>query len=117
MHWKTLKKILEHSGPPGYRQSQPRRRKKLGPYEESIRQILKEDKAMPKKQRHTAKRIFERLQKEGYVGGCKRRSKSAAGAGRKVRHLGGEGRRFTVGGQAGRRQVAVVRRLERSGSR
>ena len=69
MHWKTLKKILEHSGPPGYRQSQPRRRKKLGPYEESIRQILKEDKAMPKKQRHTAKRIFERLQKEGYVGG------------------------------------------------
>lgn len=69
MHWKTLKKILEHSGPPGYRQSQARPRKKIGPYEERIGQILKEDKAMPKKQRHTAKRIFERLQKEGYVGG------------------------------------------------
>ncbi len=69
MHWKTLRKILEHSGPPGYRQSEPRPRRKIGPYEERIRQILKEDKAMPPKQRHTAKRIFERLREEGYVGG------------------------------------------------
>jgi hypothetical protein len=29
-----------------------------------MEQILKEDKALPKKQRHTAKRIFERLQNE-----------------------------------------------------
>ena len=69
LHWKTLKKILEHSGPPGYRQNQPRPRKKIGPYEERIRQIIKEDKAMPPKQRHTAKRVFERLREEGYVGG------------------------------------------------
>jgi transposase len=34
-----------------------------------IEQILKEDKALPKKQRHTAKRIWERLQAEGYQGG------------------------------------------------
>ena len=61
LHWKTLKKILEHSVPPGYRQSQPRPRKKIGPYEERIRQILKEDKAMPQKQRHTAKRISDGL--------------------------------------------------------
>jgi transposase len=61
LHWKTLKKILEHSEPPGYRQRAPRAKKKLGPYVERIRQILKEDKALPKKQRHTAKRIFERL--------------------------------------------------------
>src|SRR5271155_5323631 len=69
LHWKTLKKILEHSEPPGYRQRAPRAKKKLGPYVERIRQILKEDKALPKKQRHTAKRIFERLREEGYVGG------------------------------------------------
>ena len=69
MHWKTLKKILSNSEPPGYRQSRPRPRRKIGPYEERIRQILKEDKAMPAKQRHTAKRIFERLQEEGYAGG------------------------------------------------
>src|SRR5208283_4843955 len=69
MHWLTLKKILEHSEPPGYRQQQPRPRKKLGPYLERIKQILKEDQAMPRKQRHTAKRIWERLRAEGFAGG------------------------------------------------
>ena len=69
MHWKTLKKVLEHSMPPGYRQRQPRPKRKIGPYVERIRQILKEDKAMPPKQRHTAKRIFERLQR-----GCLRKA-------------------------------------------
>ena len=69
LHWKTLKKILEHSAPPGYRQKAPRAKKKLGPYVERIRQILKEAKALPKKQRHTVKRLFERLREEGYGGG------------------------------------------------
>jgi transposase len=69
LHWKTLKKILGHSEPPGYRQRAPRVKKKLGPYLERIGQILKEDKALPKKQRHTAKRIWERLREEGYSGG------------------------------------------------
>ena len=70
LHWKTLKKILENPQPPGYRQRKPRPKKKLGPHLERVRQILKEDKALPKKQRHTAKRIFERLREEaGYAGG------------------------------------------------
>jgi len=69
MHWLTLKKILEHSEPPGYRQQQPRPKKKLGAYVGRIGQILKEDQAMPRKQRHTAKRIWERLRDEGFTGG------------------------------------------------
>jgi len=69
LHWKTLKKILEHSAPPGYRQKKPRPRIKIGPFVERIRQILKDDKSMPRKQRHTAKRIFDRLRGEGYEGG------------------------------------------------
>src|SRR5919201_1485409 len=69
MHWLTLKKILEHSEPPGYRQQQPRPRKKLGPYLGRIEQILKEDQAMPRKQRHTAKRLWERLRADGFTGG------------------------------------------------
>ena len=69
LHWKTLTKILGHSEPPGYRQKAPRAKKKLGPYLERIGQILKEDKTLPKKQRHTAKRIWERLRGEGYRGG------------------------------------------------
>lgn len=69
LHWLTLKKILAHSEPPGYRQATPRPRKKLGAYVERIQQILKEDQAMPRKQRHTAKRIWERLREEGFTGG------------------------------------------------
>ena len=69
MHRQTLKKILEHSEPPGYRQQQPRPRKKLGAFLERIKQILKDDQAMPRKQRHTAKRIWERLPEDGFTGG------------------------------------------------
>ena len=69
IHWKTLKKILKHSIPPGYRASQPRPQPKLGPYLAWIAQVLETDKAVHKKQRHTAKRIFDRLRGEGYTGG------------------------------------------------
>ena len=69
MHWTTLEKILCQSEPPGYRLRQCRRRPKLGPFLPRIGQILEDDKGVPRKQRHTAKRIFERLQEEGYTGG------------------------------------------------
>ncbi len=66
--WATLKKILAYSEPPGYRLQEPRPKPKIGSYLERIAQILEEDKALPKKQRHTAKRIYERLQERGYRG-------------------------------------------------
>ena len=69
MHWKTLSKILSHSEPPGYRQQKPRCKTKLGPFLGRIEQILKEDQAMPRKQRHTAKRLWERLREDGFTGG------------------------------------------------
>jgi transposase len=68
IHWETLKKILEYSEPPGYRLKQPRPKPKIGPYLEWIAQIIEEDKALPKKQRHTAKRIYERIREMGYGG-------------------------------------------------
>ena len=61
MHWQTLEKILEHSTPPGYRATKARGKPKIGKYLPKIRQILDGDRKVPKKQRHTAKRIFERL--------------------------------------------------------
>lgn len=68
--WQTLKKILVHDEPPGYRLSQPRKKRKLGPFLPIIERILEEDRQAPKKQRHTAHRIFERLRDEhGYDGG------------------------------------------------
>lgn len=70
MHWLTLKKILTHSQPPGYAMKEPRQRWKLiGKYVERIKEILLEDKQAPRKQRHSAKRIWERLKQEGYQGG------------------------------------------------
>ena len=65
--WQTLKKILSHSEPPGYRQKEARPRPVLAPVLPIIHEILVADQKAPKKQRHTAKRIFERLKAEyGY---------------------------------------------------
>jgi len=69
LHWDTLKKILTHGEPPGYRQRKPRPKTKLGPYLKRVEQILKADQAMPRKQRHTAKRLWERLRADGFTGG------------------------------------------------
>jgi len=69
MHWTTLEKILSESQPPGYCQKSPRRKPKLEPFLGRIEAILEGDKSVPKKQRHTAKRIYERLREEGYTGG------------------------------------------------
>jgi len=67
--WKTLGKVLSHDEPPGYRRSAAYPEPKLGPFVARIEEILIGDRAMPKKQRHTAQRIFERLREEGYEGG------------------------------------------------
>jgi len=67
---KTVSKILKHSVPPGYRREGPPVRPKLDPFIGIIDQILEEDKSRIKKQRHTAKRIYERLRDEhGFTGG------------------------------------------------
>jgi transposase len=69
IHWDTLRKILTHTEPPGYRRARPRP-SKLEPLLPVIHEILRSDKQVHRKQRHTAQRIFERLQEEhGYTGG------------------------------------------------
>ena len=57
---RTVKKMLSFSVPPGNVRIRP----KLDPFTGIIEQILAEDKDRPKKQRHTSKRIFERLRDE-----------------------------------------------------
>jgi transposase len=67
---RTVAKMLAFSVPPGYRRSKPPVRPKLDPFVGIIDRILEEDKSRPTKQRHTSKRIFERLRDEhGYAGG------------------------------------------------
>ena len=64
IHWSTLKKILTHEEPPGYRRTQSPRRPTIEPVLPIIRQILDDDTKAPKKQRHTAHRIWQRLRDE-----------------------------------------------------
>src|SRR3990170_8481884 len=67
---RTVSKMLKFSVPPGYRRSKPPVRPKLDPFIEVIDRILADDKGRPRKQRHTAKRVFERLRDEhGFTGG------------------------------------------------
>jgi len=70
--WRTLEKMLAHPEPPGYRRGLPRGRPRLGAFVGVIDEILAgdADPSTPRKQRHTARRIFERLRDEhGYLGG------------------------------------------------
>ena len=67
---RTVDKILKFSLPPGYRRTKPIKRPKLDLFVGIIDAILEADKCVPKKQKHTSKRVFERLRDEyGYTGG------------------------------------------------
>ena len=61
LHRSTVKKMLEYLAPPGYRREQSPRRQKFDPYKGVIDRILEDDQSLPKKQRHTARRIFDCL--------------------------------------------------------
>ena len=66
----TVGKMCRFSAPPGYVRSKPVVRPKLGPLIGIIDAILERDRTAPPKQRHTAKRVFERLRDEhGFAGG------------------------------------------------
>src|SRR3954452_3871769 len=66
----TIAKMCRFSLPPGYTRTKPVAKPKLGPMLPVIDAILEADRSAPAKQRHTAKRIFERLRDEhGYAGG------------------------------------------------
>ena len=69
IHWQTLERILSHAEPPGYQKTKPRS-SIVDAFEPIIEEILKSDRQVHRKQRHTARRIFERLRDEhGYDAG------------------------------------------------
>ncbi len=66
----SVRKMLSFSSPPGYRREKAIKRPKLDGLTEIIDAWLEADKAVHRKQRHTAKRVFERLRDEhGFTGG------------------------------------------------
>ena len=64
LHWDTLAKILGHAEPPGYQMRHPRIKRKLELFRPILEQMLKDDRTVHRKQRHTAQRIFDRLRTE-----------------------------------------------------
>ena len=68
LHRKTLRKIRDNSQPPGYRRAKSTCRPKIGPYFDRIKAIIEADKPAPRKQRHTAIKIWQILRREGFAG-------------------------------------------------
>ncbi len=68
--WRTLLRILKYEEPAGYQLKEPRQKRKLATFLPIIHEILQQDQQAPKKQRHTAQRVFDRLRNEHqYDGG------------------------------------------------
>ena len=66
----TVRKMLSFSSPPGYRRQSVPQRPKLDGFVAIIDGWLEGDRSVPRKQRHTAKRVFDRLRTEhGFTGG------------------------------------------------
>jgi transposase len=57
----SVAKMVSYSTPPGYQRQLPIRRPKLDAFVSTIDHWLDEDVKVPRKQRHTAKRVFDRL--------------------------------------------------------
>jgi transposase len=67
LDWRTVRKYVDKddfNSPPPKPASSTKQASKLDPYKAIIDQWLQEDKHAPRKQRHTAKRVYDRLTKE-----------------------------------------------------
>ena len=69
---KTVKKAIIDASVPEYHLTRARPRPVMDPFNAIIERWLEEDKSQPKKQRHTAHRIYTRLVKEHHFTGSER---------------------------------------------
>jgi transposase len=70
LNFRTVRKIVRHPEPPSFRAPPSRAKPVLGPFLALVQQIIDDDHRAPPKQRHTARRIFERLRDEHGYPGC-----------------------------------------------
>ena len=66
---RKVREVLRSDGEPKAYSRHRQHYRRLGEYLGTIEAILSEDEQAPRKQRHTAMRIFERLKAQGYQGG------------------------------------------------
>ena len=64
----TIRKAIVRAAPMAYRLQKPREAPVIGPYKQRINELLKESKQQKRKQRYTARRIYEIVRGEGYAG-------------------------------------------------
>jgi len=64
----TVRKYLKDASPPSYKATKPRPKPQLDAFESQLTTWLEQDLARPKRERRTAMRLFEDLQREGYPG-------------------------------------------------
>ncbi len=70
LSFRTIQKVLASEEPPTHRKKVERPKPVIGPFISIIHDIIEADKKVHPKQRHTGKRIFERLRDEHeYTGG------------------------------------------------
>src|SRR5262245_32426655 len=70
LNFRTVRKIVAQPEPPSFRPPAPRAKPVLGPFLPVIHEILDDDRLAPPRQRHTARRIYERLRDEHGYPGC-----------------------------------------------
>jgi transposase len=70
LNFRTVRKIVRHPEPPPFRARAPRAKPMLGPFLALVHQIIDDDHHAPPKQRHSARRIYERLRDEHGYPGC-----------------------------------------------
>jgi transposase len=70
LNFRTVRKIVRHPEPPSFRAPPPRPKPVLGPFLAIVQQVIDDDRHAPPKQRHTARRIYERLRDEHGYPGC-----------------------------------------------
>jgi len=70
LNFRTVQKILAQPEPQPSRQPAPRAKPVIGPFLSIIHEVLDDDHLAPPKQRHTARRIYERLRDEHDYQGC-----------------------------------------------
>jgi hypothetical protein len=80
LNFRTIRTIVDHSEPPPYRAPRLRAKPILGPFLPIIHQILDDDRHAPPKQRHSARRLDERLRDEHHYPGGVSRVRAAVAA-------------------------------------